>query len=92
MKKIDYNKVLSSEGVVDIITEKDIEGINDVGPIFKGDKIFTSKFDVSNCVIWFMPLEPNFKFLYRVSICLVFNSPVEMNVGFLNFSMWLINS
>ena len=33
----------SSEGVVDIITEKDIEGINDVGPIFKGDKIFTSK-------------------------------------------------
>ena len=43
IKKIDYKDVLSSEGVVDIITEKDIEGINDVGPIFKGDKIFTSK-------------------------------------------------
>ena len=43
IKKIDYKDVLSSEGVVDIITEKDIEGINDVGPIFKGDRIFTSK-------------------------------------------------
>ena len=43
IKKIDYKDVLSSEGVVDIITEKDVEGINDVGPIFKGDKIFTSK-------------------------------------------------
>ena len=43
IKKIDYKDVLSSEGVVDIVTEKDIEGINDVGPIFKGDKIFTSK-------------------------------------------------
>ena len=43
IKKIDYKDVLCSEGVVDIITEKDIEGINDVGPIFKGDKIFTSK-------------------------------------------------
>ena len=43
IKKIDYKDVLSSEGVVDIITEKDIKGINDVGPIFKGDKIFTSK-------------------------------------------------
>ena len=43
IKKIDYKDVLSSEGVLDIITEKDIEGINDVGPIFKGDKIFTSK-------------------------------------------------
>ena len=43
IKKIDYKDVLSSEGVVDIITEKDIEGINDIGPIFKGDKIFTSK-------------------------------------------------
>ena len=43
IKKIDYKDVLSTEGVVDIITEKDIEGINDVGPIFKGDKIFTSK-------------------------------------------------
>ena len=43
IKKIDFKDVLSSDGVVDIITEKDIEGINDVGPIFKGDKIFTSK-------------------------------------------------
>ena len=43
IKKIDYKDVLSSEGVLDIITEKDIQGINEVGPIFKGDKIFTSK-------------------------------------------------
>ena len=43
IKKIDYSEVLNSDGVIDIITEKDIEGQNDVGPIFKGDKIFTSK-------------------------------------------------
>ena len=43
IKKINYDEVYKSEGVIDIITEKDIEGINDVGAIFKGDKIFTSK-------------------------------------------------
>ena len=39
IEKIDFSEVLKSDGVVDIITEKDIEGQNDVGPIFKGDKI-----------------------------------------------------
>ena len=41
--KIDYSDVIKSEGVIDIITEKDIEGINDVGPVFKGDPIFTNR-------------------------------------------------
>ncbi len=43
IKKIDLKDVFNSEGVVDVISEKDINGINDVGPIFKGDKIFTTK-------------------------------------------------
>ena len=43
LKKLDLKDVFNSEGVVDVISEKDINGINDVGPIFKGDKIFTSK-------------------------------------------------
>ena len=43
ISSIDYKEVLKSKGVIDIITEKDIEGINDVGPVFKGDPIFTSK-------------------------------------------------
>ena len=41
--EIDFTEVLNSEGVIDIITEKDIEGINEVGPVFKGDPIFSSK-------------------------------------------------
>ena len=41
--EIDYSHVRKSKGVVDIITEKDIEGINEIGPVFKGDPIFTSK-------------------------------------------------
>ncbi|MBT6197475.1 MAG: molybdopterin-dependent oxidoreductase, partial [Pelagibacteraceae bacterium] len=43
IKKIDLTDVINSEGVIDVITEADIKGVNDVGPIFKGDKIFTSK-------------------------------------------------
>ena len=43
IKNINYDEVYKSKGVIDIVTEKDIEGINDVGAIFKGDKIFTSK-------------------------------------------------
>ena len=43
IEKIDFTDVLNSFGVIDIITDRDIEGQNDVGPIFKGDKIFTSK-------------------------------------------------
>ena len=41
--KIDFTEVLNCKGVIDIITDKDIEGINEVGPVFKGDPIFTSK-------------------------------------------------
>ena len=41
--KLDLRDVLKSEGVCGIVTEKDIPGINDVGPVFKGDYIFTSK-------------------------------------------------
>ena len=41
--KLDLREVLKSEGVKGVITEKDIPGINDVGPVFKGDYIFTSK-------------------------------------------------
>ena len=40
---MDFTNVIKSEGVIDIITEKDIPGINDVGAIFKGDPIFTNK-------------------------------------------------
>ncbi len=41
--KLDLREVVNSEGVIGIVTEKDIPGINDVGPVFKGDFIFTSK-------------------------------------------------
>ncbi len=40
---LDLRDVVKSDGVVGIITEKDIPGINDVGPVLKGDYIFTSK-------------------------------------------------
>ena len=43
IERMDFSEVFNSDGVIDVITEKDIEGQNDVGPIFKGDKIFTSK-------------------------------------------------
>ena len=39
--KIDLKEVLKSKGVKKIITYRDIPGINDVGPVFKGDPIFT---------------------------------------------------
>ena len=39
IQQIDFKDVFKSDGVIDIITESDIEGQNDVGPIFKGDKI-----------------------------------------------------
>jgi len=40
MKKMDLKDVISSEGVVSVITFKDIPGRNDVGPVFDGDPIF----------------------------------------------------
>ena len=39
IERIDFSEVLNTDGVVDIITDRDIEGQNDVGPIIKGDKI-----------------------------------------------------
>ncbi len=40
IKKIDLKKVLSSEGVISVVTCQDILGRNDVGPVFDGDPIF----------------------------------------------------
>ncbi len=41
--KMDLREVIKSEGVHGIVTKKDIPGINDVGPVFKGDYIFVDK-------------------------------------------------
>ena len=41
--KLNLNDVIKSEGVCGIVTKKDIPGINDVGPVFKGDYIFSNK-------------------------------------------------
>ena len=43
IKKIDLRNVISSEGVVSIVTSEDIPGRNDVGPVFDGDPIFANK-------------------------------------------------
>ena len=43
IKKIDLKYVKESEGVISIVTFKDIPGRNDVGPVFDGDPIFTNK-------------------------------------------------
>ena len=43
IKKIDLRNVMKSEGVVAVITSKDIPGRNDVGPVYDGDPIFTLK-------------------------------------------------
>ena len=40
VKKINLDEVMKSEGVVAIVTAKDIVGRNDVGPVFDGDPIF----------------------------------------------------
>ena len=42
IKKIDLKDVISSEGVVSVVTYKDIPGRNDVGPVFDGDPIFAN--------------------------------------------------
>tara|TARA_B100001996_G_scaffold74140_1_gene54737 strand:+ start:1771 stop:4086 length:2316 start_codon:yes stop_codon:yes gene_type:complete len=41
IKKIDLTEVKKSKGVISIVTYNDIPGRNDVGPVFKGDPIFT---------------------------------------------------
>jgi len=43
IKKINLDKVLKSEGVVSVVTSKDIPGRNDVGPVYDGDPIFPEK-------------------------------------------------
>ena len=40
IKKIDLKKVINSEGVIAVVTSKDISGRNDVGPVYDGDPIF----------------------------------------------------
>ena len=40
IKKIDLREVEKSEGVISVVTYKDIPGRNDVGPVFDGDPIF----------------------------------------------------
>ncbi len=43
IKKINLEKVLSSEGVIAVVTSKDIPGRNDVGPVYDGDPIFPKR-------------------------------------------------
>ena len=40
IKKIDLKDVKNSEGVISVVTNQDIPGRNDVGPVFDGDPIF----------------------------------------------------
>jgi len=43
IKKMNLEEVKKSEGVVSVITSKDIPGRNDVGPVYDGDPIFPKK-------------------------------------------------
>ena len=43
IKKINLEEVLKSEGVISVVTSKDIPGRNDVGPVYDGDPIFPKK-------------------------------------------------
>ena len=43
IKKINLEKVIKSEGVISVVTSKDIPGRNDVGPVYDGDPIFPNK-------------------------------------------------
>ena len=43
IKKINLDNVVKSEGVVAVVTSKDILGRNDVGPVYDGDPIFPKK-------------------------------------------------
>ena len=40
---LNLKEVKKSEGVISVVTSKDIPGRNDVGPVFDGDPIFTKK-------------------------------------------------
>ena len=50
IKKINLEDVKKSEGVVSVITSKDIPGRNDVGPVYDGDPIFQITSNVA-CII-----------------------------------------
>jgi xanthine dehydrogenase large subunit len=43
IKKINLDEVIKSEGVIEVVTSKDIDGRNDVGPVYDGDPIFPKK-------------------------------------------------
>ncbi len=43
IKKMNLDEVMKSEGVIAVVTSKDIEGRNDVGPVYDGDPIFPKK-------------------------------------------------
>ena len=43
IKNVNLSEVLKSKGVIDVITYQDIHGINEVGPVFKGDPVFANK-------------------------------------------------
>ena len=43
IKNIDLTEVKKSEGVISVVTQTDIPGRNDVGPVFEGDPIFPEK-------------------------------------------------
>ena len=47
IKKINLDEVLKSEGVVSVVTSKDIPGRNDVGPVHDGDPIFPEKAEIN---------------------------------------------
>ena len=40
IKKMNLDEVTKSEGVIAVVTGNDIEGRNDVGPVYDGDTIF----------------------------------------------------
>ena len=43
IKKVNLDEVIKSEGVATVVTSSDIEGRNDVGPVYNGDPIFPKK-------------------------------------------------
>ena len=43
IKKMNLDEVIKSKGVIAVVTSKDIDGRNDVGPVYDGDPIFPKK-------------------------------------------------
>ena len=43
IKKMNLDEVIKSEGVITVATADDIEGRNDVGPVYDGDPIFSKR-------------------------------------------------